>query len=235
MYNEKTSPAVNKLNKGALHMKYKAVIFDLDGTLLNTIDDLANSVNAVLERSGFPVHSTEEIKYFVGTGFYNLIRLALPEKNRDEDTVNKLVEMLREEYGRQWNRLTRPYDGIPELLDELTKRNIKKAVLSNKADNFTKIIIAQLLPKWHFEVVLGERPNAPKKPDPTVALEIADIMGISPDEVILLGDSSYDMQTAVSAGMFAAGALWGFREADELKSAGANALIEKPLDLLKLL
>ncbi|HHW00164.1 MAG TPA: HAD family hydrolase [Clostridiaceae bacterium] len=215
-------------------MKYKAVIFDLDGTLLNTIDDIANSVNSVLEKSGFPVHSTEEIKLFIGTGFYNLIRLALPEENRDDSTIKKLVEMLREEYNTRWNQYTRPYEGIPELLDELTKRNIKKAVLSNKADNFTKIIIAQLLPKWQFEVVWGERPDVPKKPDPTAALEIADMLNISPDEIILLGDSSYDIQTAVSAGMFAAGALWGFRSADELKSAGADILIEKPLDLLKL-
>jgi len=216
-------------------MKYKAVIFDLDGTLLNTIDDLANSVNSVLEKSGFPVYSAEEIKHFIGTGFYNLIRLALPEESRDDSTIKKLVEMLREEYNTRWNQYTHPYEGIPELLDELTKRNVKKAVLSNKADSFTKIIIAQLLPKWHFEVVWGERPDVPKKPDPTAALEIADIFNISPDEIILLGDSSYDIQTAVSAGMFAAGALWGFRSADELKSAGADALIEKPLDLLKLL
>jgi len=216
-------------------MKYKAVIFDLDGTLLDTIDDIANSVNSVLEKAGFPVHNTEKIKHFVGTGFYNLIRLALPEENRDDSTIKKLVEMLREEYNTRWNQYTRPYEGIPELLDELAKRNIKKAVLSNKADNFTKIIIAQLLPKWQFEVVWGERPDVPKKPDPTAALEIADILNISPDEIILLGDSSYDIQTAVSAGMFAAGALWGFRTADELKSAGANAIIEKPLDLLKLL
>ena len=216
-------------------MKYKAVIFDLDGTLLNTIDDIANSVNSVLEKSGFPVHSTEEIKYFVGTGFYNLIRLALPEKNRDDGTIKKLVEMLREEYNTRWNQYTKPYDGIAELLDELTKRNVKKAVLSNKADNFTKIIVAQLLPQWQFEVVWGERPDVPKKPDPTAALEIADMLNISPDEFILLGDSSYDIQTGVAAGMFAVGALWGFRTADELKSAGADALIEKPLDLLKLL
>lgn len=216
-------------------MKYKAIIFDLDGTLLNTIDDIANSVNSVLEKSGFPVYGTEEIKYFVGTGFYNLIRLALPEKDRDEDTIKKLVEMLREEYGTRWNQFTRPYEGIPELLDELTKRDIKKAVLSNKADNFTKIIIDQLLPGWHFEAVFGERPDVPKKPDPTAALEIADMLNIPLNEIILLGDSSYDMQTAVSAGMFAAGALWGFRKADELKSAGADTLIEKPLDLLKLL
>jgi len=216
-------------------MKYKAVIFDLDGTLLNTIDDIANSVNSVLEKSGFPVHSTEEIKYFVGTGFYNLIRLALPEKNRDDGTIKKLVEMLREEYNTRWNQYTKPYDGIAELLDELTKRNVKKAVLSNKADNFTKIIVAQLLPQWQFEVVWGERPDVPKKPDPTAALEIADMLNISPDEFILLGDSSYDIQTGVTAGMFAVGALWGFRTADELKSAGADALIEKPLDLLKLL
>ena len=216
-------------------MKYKAVIFDLDGTLLNTIDDIANSVNSVLEKSGFPVHSTEEIKYFVGTGFYNLIRLALPEKNRDDGTIKKLVEMLREEYNTRWNQYTKPYDGIAELLDELTKRNVKKAVLSNKADNFTKIIVAQLLPQWQFEVVWGERPDVPKKPDPTAALEIADMLNIPPDEFILLGDSSYDIQTGVAAGMFAVGALWGFRTADELKSAGADALIEKPLDLLKLL
>lgn len=216
-------------------MKYKAVIFDLDGTLLNTIDDIANSVNSVLEKSGFPVHSTEEIKYFVGTGFYNLIRLALPEKNRDDGTIKKLVEMLREEYNTRWNQYTKPYDGIAELLDELTKRNVKKAVLSNKADNFTKIIVAQLLPHWQFEVVWGERPDVPKKPDPTAALEIADMLNIPPDEFILLGDSSYDIQTGVAAGMFAVGALWGFRTADELKSAGADALIEKPLDLLKLL
>lgn len=219
--------------KGLLNMKYKAIIFDLDGTLLDTIDDLANSANSVLEKSGFPAHNAEEYKYFVGTGFYNLIRLALPENSREDAIIKKLVEMLKQEYNRRWDECTLPYDGIPELLDELTGRNIKMAVLSNKMDGFTKKIIAKLLPKWHFEAVFGERPNIPKKPDPLAALQIADMLDIPPDEFILIGDSSYDMRTANAAGMLAVGALWGFRKADELKAAGADVLIEHPLDLLK--
>lgn len=216
-------------------MNFKAVLFDLDGTLLDTIEDLSDSMNIVLQRSGFPVHDIESYKYFIGSGIKNLVRNALPENNRDEATIDNCLSEMRIEYGKHWSVKTHPYDGIPQLLDLLVKNGIRMSILSNKVDNLTKLITSSLLPNWKFEVVFGERPSIPKKPDPTAALEISEIMGLLPEDFIYLGDSGIDMQTANSAGMYAAGALWGFRKADELVSYGAKTLIKKPTDLIKLL
>mgnify|MGYP000885794739 CR=1 FL=1 len=216
-------------------MKFKAVIFDLDGTLLNTLEDLANSMNAVLSKLGLPLHNTEKYKYFVGTGLRNLVRKALPEEKQDDVTVDSCLAAMREEYSRRWADKTRPYDGIPELLDELTKRNIKMSILSNKAHEFTELIVDKFLSKWRFEAVFGERPSVPKKPDPTAALEIARLLAVPPGEFLYLGDSGTDMKTANEAGMYAVGVLWGFRKEEELTANGARAVISKPADLIGLL
>ena len=216
--------------------KIKLVVCDLDGTLLDTLEDLADSMNSVLARLGFPTHGEEAYKYFIGEGMENLVRRALPEPARGEPaTVARCLGSMREEYGRRWKMRSKPYEGIPELLDILAERRIEMAVLSNKPDDFTKSMVAELLPGHPFAVVLGERPSVPRKPDPAAAVEIALRLRIPPAEFLYLGDTSIDMITACAAGMFAVGALWGFREADELMAHGARKLLSSPIQLLELL
>ncbi len=216
-------------------MKYKAVLFDLDGTLLDTLEDLSDSVNAVLTASGFPSHNTEAYKYFVGNGLSNLIIKALPENHRDDSTIESCLTAMRLEYGKRWADKTKPYQGVPQLLNGLAENNIKMAILSNKADEFTQLIVKKLLPGWKFDAVFGEGPATPKKPDPAGALKISELLGIPADEFLYLGDTNVDMRTAVLAGMYPVGALWGFRESGELVEGGARVLIPKPEALLDLL
>jgi len=216
-------------------MRYEAILFDLDGTLLDTLEDLGNSMNCVLEQNGFPRHPLEAYKYFVGDGVENLVLRAIPEGKRDQQTLTDCVAAMREEYGRRWMEKTRPYPGIPQLLDTLTERNIKMAIFSNKQDEFTQVTVQKFLSKWPFETVAGARPSVPKKPDPSVPLKIAHKMGVAPAAFLYVGDTNTDMQTAKAAGMHAVGALWGFREADELLSSGAMVLVKEPSDILQLL
>jgi phosphoglycolate phosphatase len=216
-------------------MSYNAVMFDLDGTLLDTLEDLSDSMNSVLQRHGFPQHTREEYKYFVGDGVDVLAFRAIPEDKREQALVAQCVAEMREEYGKRWMKKTRPYPGIPEMLDQLTARRIKMAIFSNKQDEFTQATVNRFLSNWHFEVVTGARPSAPKKPDPTVPLQIAQQVQIAPAAFLYVGDTNTDMQTANAAGMHAVGALWGFRKADELLSTGAKVLIKKPSELFDLL
>lgn len=216
-------------------MKFKAVLFDLDGTLLDTLDDLADSMNAVLAGAGFPAHEVEAYKYFVGNGLRNLTEKCLPAEHRSPGEVDLHLDRLRREYELRWDKKTKPYKGIPELLDALVSQGIKIAVLSNKADEFAIRVVKKLLPGWRFEAVVGEKPGYPKKPDPAGAIAIAAQLGIPCHEFLYLGDTNVDMKTAVSAGMYAVGALWGFRKADELAEGGARVLIPEPTALLDLL
>ncbi len=216
-------------------MTYKAILFDLDGTLLDTLEDLGNSVNGVLEKRDLPTHALDEYRYFVGDGTAMLISRALPQGKRNDETIRACLEELREEYGRNWNVNTRPYEGIPEMLDALTEHGLKMAVLSNKQHEFTKLCVADLLPNWTFDVVFGQRDEVRRKPDPAGALEVAEHLNLSPADFLYLGDSAVDMKTATAAGMFPVGVLWGFRSAEELKDGGAQALIERPLEILDLL
>jgi phosphoglycolate phosphatase len=216
-------------------MGFEAVIFDLDGTLLDTLEDIANSVNKGLNSLGFPQHSKEAIKYFIGDGREVLALRSLPEKNRDEATVNRLVDLINKEYFHHWADNTLPYPGVNDMLDTLQSRRIKMTILSNKPHEFTELSVNRLLKDWRFEIVAGAKPSMPNKPDPAAALEIAKKLGISPCQFIYLGDSDIDMKTALAAEMFPAGATWGFRTAEELKAAGARALVHHPIDLLKLL
>jgi phosphoglycolate phosphatase len=216
-------------------MKYKAVIFDLDGTLLDTLEDIADSMNSVLGKLGHPVHDTEAYKYFVGDGFRILAKRTLPENCQDEGYIDQAYMKVRDEYLKRWADKTKPYAGISEMLDGFTSAGLKLAVLSNKSDDFAKLMIKKLLPSWEFDPVFGERKGIPKKPDPAGALEIADILGVKRDECLYLGDTGVDMLTASAAGMFAVGVLWGFRKADELLANGAAVLINKPQEALSLI
>ncbi len=215
---------------------FAAVLFDADGTLLDTIEDLADCMNAVLRHFGFPPHDTDRYKYFVGDGMENLVKRSVPSPVRSDPTlISECLQMMRQNYSAGWNVKSRPYPGIDQLLDGLAQRGIKTAILSNKPDDFMQMMAKQLLPSWRFEAVVGERPLKPRKPDPGSAVEIAELMGISPKNFLYVGDTATDMLTAVAAGMYAVGALWGFRTADELIAGGARKLIEIPSQVLELL
>jgi phosphoglycolate phosphatase len=213
-------------------MKFKAALFDLDGTLLDTIDDLAGSMNAVLKKFGFPRHKVEKYKYFVGDGMDILVKRALPESRRNQEFIARCVIEMKEEYTIHWADKTRPYSGIPELLDAFENEGVRLSVLSNKPDAPTKVAVSVMLSKWRFDIVSGVKDGIPKKPDPYAALSIANGLGIPPSDFIYIGDTGTDMQTAVAAGMFPAGALWGFRTGEELINSGARILVKNPADLI---
>jgi phosphoglycolate phosphatase len=212
-----------------------AVLFDLDGTLLDSLDDLADSMNEVLAARDAPLHDREDYQRFIGDGLEMLVRRALPRDQLDDATVKACMQAMRERYAERWDRKTRPYPGVPELLDALTERGLRLAVLSNKPHDFTCRIVERLLARWRFDPVLGSRPGVPKKPDPQVARDIAGQHGVAPADWLYLGDTSVDMRTACAVGMVAVGVTWGFRDAAELEQAGARHLIDHPSELLKLL
>jgi phosphoglycolate phosphatase len=216
-------------------LNYRAILFDLDGTLLNTLQDVADAVNKGLGSLSFPQHTLETYKTLIGEGRDVLVRRALPVDHRDDATALKLLNMVNAEYQIHWSDNTRPYPGIPELLDVLAAKRIKIAVLSNKADDLTNLCVTKLLSQWRFTLVAGAKPSVPNKPDPTAALQIAKQLDISPAEFLYLGDSDIDMKTANRAGMYAIGAGWGFRSEQELLGAGAKAVIRHPSELLKYL
>jgi len=213
----------------------RAVVFDLDGTLLDTLDDLADSGNTTLEKMGFPTHDAEAYKFFIGDGVGMLVHRMLPKNHRDDATKAEITKVYRAEYGRRWNVKTRPYDGIDTLLDELAAREIRMGVLSNKPDEMTQKCVAALLPRWNFEAVLGHHDGIPRKPDPAGALEVLVKLDVAAEDVLYLGDTATDMETAVAANFTPVGVLWGFRGEDELRNAGAETILAHPIDLLELL
>lgn len=216
-------------------MKHKAVLFDLDGTLLDTLDDLADSMNAVLAGMGLPIHPTGAYRRFVGEGVRMLAARALPETDRGPEAVSHAIAAMREQYARRWDHKSRPYDGVPELLAALAGRGVRGAVLSNKPDDFTKLCVSKLLPDARFDVVQGVCETCPPKPDPAGARSVCEAMNVPPTGFVYLGDTNTDMCTAVAAGMEPVGALWGFRSADELRESGAKTLIDRPGELLSVL
>lgn len=216
-------------------MKFEAVIFDLDGTLLNSLAGIGDAMNILLRRLGYPTHPLEAYKYFVGEGIIQLVTRALPGDKGNLHDLRQLVIDYRAIYDTTWPQKSPPYDGIPELLDALSRKNIKPAILSNKSDDFTKRMVSELLPRWTFEAVKGVRPGGPRKPDPAAALQIAGLTGIAPEKTVFMGDSDVDMQTAVNADMYPVGVLWGFREAEELLANGAKKMIKRPIELLEIL
>ena len=215
--------------------KFSAVVFDLDGTLLDTLEDLGDAVNRVLIDHGYPAHPMDAYRYFVGDGSAVLIERALPESARGSDVYRECLASFMADYDRSWKVKTRLYDGISEMLDSLTALQVDMAILSNKSHEFTVNCVRDLLSRWRFKAVFGLRTDVPRKPDPAGALEISRLLGAGPDRMLYLGDTAIDMQTAVSAGMFPAGALWGFRTREELLENGARAVIAHPGELLRLI
>ena len=216
-------------------MGFAAAIFDLDGTLLDSLEDLAESMNQALESLGFPPHPVPAYKYFVGDGMEVLARRVLPEAAQDHDTLARIVGAMRQVYGSRWDLKTRPYAGVPELLAALQARGLRRAVLSNKPDDFTRLTVERLLAPHAFDLVQGVAPGTPPKPDPAGALAVAAHLGVAPAACLYLGDTATDMSTACRAGMYAVGALWGFRTREELEESGARVVVERPAEVLALL
>ncbi|TCD48443.1 HAD family hydrolase [Chlorobium sp. N1] len=214
-------------------MHCKAVIFDMDGTLLDTLEDIQVTLNTVLEANGYPTHSLEQCRYLVGSGMRELVRRAVPEKARTSETLERIFGELTEHYAGNWNVRSKPYPGIPEMLDGLEKLGLKKAILSNKADRFTKLCAGELLAGWKFDVVMGHHDAIGHKPAPEGALKVAAMLKEKPEDILYVGDTGIDMLTATRAGMYPLGVLWGFRPEAELVESGAKSLTAEPAGVLR--
>ena len=215
-------------------MEFDGVIFDLDGTLVDTLADIADAMDRVLALEGAPGHSYDEYRYLIGHGIRNLVTESLPAGLRTDERVARCYKRMIDDYGRNSLVKTRPYDGVGELIRKLCAEGVPLAIHSNKSDELTQDIVAALLDPADFVAVHGARPDAPLKPDPAVALAIAARFEVPPARVVYLGDSLVDMRTARAAGMIAVGASWGFRTREELVGSGAAVVIDAPLDLLAL-
>lgn len=210
-----------------------AVIFDLDGTLLNTLGDLRAATNHALEVRGLPPHSMEEIRQFIGNGIRLLICRAMPE-GTPEAEIDAALDDFKAYYAAHIHDRTVPYDGIPQLLTALRKRGIKVAVLSNKIDSASQQLIEYFFP-GKTDVVFGEHVGVPRKPDPTSCRMVMQQLGVQPEQVLYVGDSGTDMQTAKNAGLYAVGVTWGFRSKEVLLKCGADVLVHRPEQILQIL
>lgn len=211
-----------------------SIIFDLDGTLLNTIEDLANACNYALTTLGYKTHDVEKYKTFVGNGRYKLVERMLPEDNRSVENIEKALELFDSYYEKHMIDMTKPYDGIMEMLDCLISKSINIAVVSNKPHEFTTEVVKNYFGN-RFEVVYGHKKNTKEKPDPWAVLEVIDEFKVNKDECLYVGDSEIDINTAKNAGVKSVGVEWGFRGKGELESAGANYIVNKPEQILEIL
>jgi len=218
-----------------MHKTARAVIFDLDGTLADTIDDIALSINGSLSKRGFPTHDIPTVKLMVGNGFRSLVVAALPREKQDEALIEEIREEATAYYAAHPLDRTLPYPGIMEMLSGLAGLGIPRAVLSNKPDRLARAVVDGLFPQAGFSVVRGELPAFPRKPEPASALDIAKKLGATPGEILYVGDTNVDMRTAHNAGMRPIGAAWGFRSLQELVESGAEVVISHPSELLRLL
>lgn len=219
-------------------MNYQAIIFDLDGTLLDTLDDITAAGNRTLVRFGYPTHDRQAYRQFVGSGGSTLMTRALPagEAARlGEAGLRAIIEVMREDYYANAAVATRPYPGIAALLARIAEAGLVCGILSNKPDRATQAVVRHFFAQQPFAAVQGQLPDVPLKPDPTSALDMAARFGCAPGRVVYLGDSDIDMRTARAAGMHAAGAAWGFRGEEELRASGAQTICHTPDDIATLL
>jgi phosphoglycolate phosphatase len=214
-------------------MNNKAIIFDLDGTLIDSLEDIAVCMNQVLEELNLPSHQIEDYKYFVGGGISILVDNAL-DKNTNDEIKAKVTEKFKIVYDQKLHAKTKPYEGIYELLDELQKLDFKIGILSNKPHEFTIAYAKNLFSKYDMKEVHGQKSHIEKKPDPIAAIQIAQSFDVPCEEVYFVGDTMVDMQTAVNAKMIGIGVLWGFRDEEELMSNGATFVVKHPLDILEI-
>ena len=212
-------------------MDCQAVLFDLDGTLLDTVDDIAASANRVLTARGFAPHPRDIYQWYMGNGAQALLTRALPESERTEEQIQACVKAFLADYTQNWHRSTRPYRGIPELLAALQQRRILLAVVSNKPHRYTELMVRHYFSQIPFLSIAGQQAGIPKKPHPDMALAAAEILAVAPAQCVFLGDSAVDMQTSRSAGMTPIGAGWGYRPSQELLEAGAAQIIHNPQEL----
>ena len=210
----------------------RLVVFDLDGTLINSIADLTVAVNQALVACGYPTHSEQECSMMVGNGVRKLFERALPEGERTEENVERIRELFIPFYDIHNADLSRPYEGICELLAELQTRGIEMAVASNKYHSATQKLIAHYFPNIRFEVVLGHREGVPAKPHPQIVDDIIAHTGVLKEDILYVGDTSVDMQTAANAGVDVIGVSWGYRPREELAAHNPLAIIDHPNELI---
>lgn len=214
-----------------LEIPLKGVIFDLDGTLVNTLEDIADTMNAVLRANAMPEHPTEKYKFLVGEGIFNLTKRVMPENRWSEENASSFVQEFRTLYDITWHDKSVPYDGIVPLLQKLHESGIKIGVLSNKPDQFVQKIVGWFFPNIPFTSIYGEVKDVPAKPDPSLAIRIAESMKLSTKEIAMIGDSGIDVQTGINAGMIPIGVSWGFRPVEELISSGASFVVDTPEEI----
>lgn len=212
----------------------RAVIFDLDGTLLDTLNDLATSGNELLASRGLPTHPVDAYRIFIGDGMGKLVQRIFPEEIRpaDGEETELILAEYRAAYEKNWQATTTMFPGMAELLDQLKADKVPIGVLSNKSHDFTLKCVGAFLSDWEWDVVLGARDGVPRKPEPEAAIEAAEKAGALPENCYFVGDSNVDILTAVNAGMHAVGVSWGFRSVEELRDAGAEVIIDTPHELL---
>lgn len=213
---------------------YRAAIFDLDGTLIDSLEDLADSANAMLKSYGFPTHPVDPYRYFVGNGSRKLIERCLPkEQGSDPAFVDEALARYKDIYAQHTQDKTHVYDGIPDMLAELQKRHIPLGICTNKHQSAAEDIVSAMFPAGTFQSVMGDQKGLPRKPDPKKVLMIAESFGVAPADVAYFGDTSVDMDTAHNAGFLPVGVLWGFRPKEELVEHGAKVLLETPMELFE--
>ena len=215
-------------------MRYDLIIFDLDGTLLNTIGDLAEAANVMLRKRNLPQHTYEEYCTFVGNGIMRLVERALPEELRTAESVAAARQDFLSYYIDHIDRKTKPYEGIVQLLGDLQAAGVLLAVASNKFQAGTRELIHRFFPEIGWVAVYGQRPDVPLKPDPAVVEEILSDVNIPRERVLYVGDSGVDIETAHRAGIKAVGVTWGFRSRSELETAGADRIVDRAEEILDL-
>lgn len=212
-------------------MKYKAVIFDLDGTLLDSLTDLADACNIAIGRFGVEPIALDRYRYLVGQGVTYLVEHALGPAKREH--LEEAIALHRETYAQCMYDNTRPYDGVGALLDGLHKQDVRTAILSNKPQDATEQVVGRLLSDWPFAAVWGHRAGFEPKPDPASAAALIQELGVTPGEVVYVGDTKVDMLTGKAAGFFTIGVTWGFRDRKELVENGADVIVDHPPQLLE--
>ena len=212
------------------------ILFDLDGTLVDSLADIAEAMNQTLAAKGYPTHPVEDYRHHVGDGMDMLARRTLPPEVRDRPEIREqTVRAMKRAYSDQWHKQSRPYPGIPALLERLSRIRIRKGVLSNKPEEFTEVMVEHFFPETEWDTIRGARPGVPVKPDPLSALEILEDWNLPPGRVLYVGDTRTDIETAKNAGMPSIGVTWGFRDREELQRFGADWIVDTPAKIDALL